>query len=268
MKRALAVVTAATLTVLAGTSPAQAAPKDPLAALRKQLVAGRGVTYTENSSAMEGNKPFYQRKGLLQYGKSGIVASDLTSRFNFKKDPDAEKPSKEEAVKQAIAEVPERTIRIGTTSYTSGYMIGARMPKGKSWWKQSPGWVSGNSAIFGAFVNAAEPATLKALLENGTRNGSTYEGEITVKELLRASAWTRAALYWGMEEEMPVSWTLTVDRNGLPQHLTAKVGSALNVADIRYTGWGAKVSVKAPPAAKVTTKLTGSGKPLPRGPKN
>jgi hypothetical protein len=40
------------------------------------------------------------------------------------------------------------------------------------------------------------------------------------------------------------------------------------LAEVRFTGWGAKVAIKAPPADEVTTKLEGDDRPpLPPGPK-
>jgi hypothetical protein len=57
-----------------------------------------------------------------------------------------------------------------------------------------------------------------------------------------------------------------VNRGGLPQRLTTShtatgifdspgwEGKTITV-DTRFTSWGTKVSIKAPPASKVTTKL-------------
>ncbi|GAA3422510.1 hypothetical protein GCM10018952_74550 [Streptosporangium vulgare] len=62
-----------------------------------------------------------------------------------------------------------------------------------------------------------------------------------------------------------VTFKLTLDRNHLPQCLitsfpptgiydsTAWEGNTISV-ETRFTGWGGKVSLKAPPANKVTTK--------------
>jgi hypothetical protein len=55
----------------------------PLKALAKQLAQGRGVSYTERSATRAGDKSFFERKGLLQYGRSGIAAS--YSSFGNKK---------------------------------------------------------------------------------------------------------------------------------------------------------------------------------------
>ncbi|SEF79254.1 hypothetical protein SAMN05444920_101674 [Nonomuraea solani] len=77
---------------------------------------------------------------------------------------------------------PERTIRIGRTSYVKGGLTGTALPEGKTWWKQSPGWTSGINSMFGDFVNAADPSTWKALLARSKRSGSTYKGSMSVKD--------------------------------------------------------------------------------------
>ncbi|AWS47056.1 hypothetical protein [Streptosporangium sp. 'caverna'] len=262
MRKTLAVTTTA-LAVLATATPAQAAPMDPLAALRKQLIEGRGVSFAEISPNLSGSKPAVERKGLLQYGKAGIVASDVTGKLNF------EDKNGRKAAPESPLRVPERTIRIGRTSYVRGLIVGAMLPKGKSWWKQSPGWTSGYSARFGDYLNVAEPATLKALLAHAKRSGNTYRGEISEKELFRVSAWTRATAYWGPDKKAKIGWRLVVSTSGLPRQLTTYAGgiSGPKRRETRFTGWGAKVAIKAPPADEVTTKLEGDGPPpLPSGP--
>ncbi|MEU0478342.1 hypothetical protein ABZ260_04040 [Streptosporangium sp. NPDC006013] len=63
-----------------------------------------------------------------------------------------------------------------------------------------------------------------------------------------------------------MTFKLTVDRNRLPQRLTTSFpatgiydstgweGNTISV-ETRFTGWGGRVSIKASPANKVTTKL-------------
>lgn len=270
MKKVLAAICTVTFAALLTATPAQAAPKDPFKALMKQLVQGHGVSYTERSASQKGDKPAFERKGLLQYGKAGIVASDVTAKLNFEEEP-KERSFQEEDTEEDFSymKAPERIIRIGTTSYTRGFIVGSRLPKNKVWWKQSPGWTSGSSALFGDLINAADPVTLKALLARSKRSGNTYTGQISFKELLKVSPWARTTVWWGFNEKAVVSWKLTVSASGLPHRLTTY--SPLEKrkrSEISYTGWGTKVSIKAPSADNVTTKLEGVDRPpLPKAPK-
>ncbi|RCG31831.1 hypothetical protein DQ384_09905 [Sphaerisporangium album] len=255
----MTVLVATALAVLLAPAPAEAAPKDPLSALKKLVAAGRGVSFTEAAGAGESGKPSFTRKGVLRFGKGGIAASDLTSKQIWK-----------ESDESSTWNEPERTIRIGTTSYTRGHLIGQQLPPGKTWWKQSPGWTSGVSAMFGNYLNVAEPATLKALLADAERSGSTYEGEISLKKLLKVSPWTRATVWWKVNDKAKVGWRLVVTSSGLPRRLTtyAMGLDGPKEAEVRFTGWGAKVTVKAPPRGAVTTKLVGVDRPpLPPAPK-
>ncbi|MGW4640329.1 hypothetical protein ACWEN6_17475 [Sphaerisporangium sp. NPDC004334] len=263
MKRSLTVLTATTIAAttiaaLLTAAPAQAAPKDPLTALKAQLAAGRGVSFTEVSAMRRGGKPAFERKGVLRFGKAGIVASDLTGKVNSADESDQEHPVGK----------PERTIRIGKTSYVRGFLIGAGLPKGKTWWKQSPGWTAGASALFGDFLNAAEPATLKAMLSRSERTGGAYRGEMSLKDLLKVSPWTRATVWWKADKDAKIGWRLVVGTSGLPQRLTTYGPGEVKRSEIRYTGWGTGITIKPPPAGQVTTKLkAGRPSPLPPAPR-
>ncbi|MGW2214078.1 hypothetical protein ACWCSD_03745 [Nonomuraea sp. NPDC001684] len=246
--------------VLVPSVPALAAPNDPLAALRAQLREGRGVTVQQRTPGRDTTS--LTRGGRLQFDKHGIAASDLTAKLSFPgKDETADEfdPPKEENQATSL-DKPERTVRIGRTSYVKGGPIGAALPAGKSWYKQSPGWTSGMTARWGDFINPAEPSTLKAMLSHSKRSGSTYKGSMTVKELLRVSAWTRATLWWKLASGVKVNWTLTVTPAGLPRTMSTrlsspKVGLGPVTMETTYSGWGAKVSIKAPPASETTTEL-------------
>lgn len=210
-----------------------------------------------------GDTSLYTQTGRLQFGKKGIAASDVTGKLASRDD---EKPADDfgggedsSAAATALGK-PERTIRIGRTSYISGGPMSAGLPEGKTWYKQSPGWTSGMTAYFGGFVNAADPSTLKVLLARSKRSGSTYKGSMTVTDLLKASDWSRATMWWKLDSGVKVNWTLAVSSSGLPVKLTTrleskKAGVSKTAMEMRYTRWGAKVSIKAPAASAVTTKL-------------
>ncbi|MDP9869400.1 MULTISPECIES: hypothetical protein [Streptosporangium] len=271
MRKVLAAASTVLLTVLLTATPVQAAPKDPLTALRKQLAQGGGVSFTERSASRSGDRPTFERQGLLRYGKLGITASDITAKLNFEEEPKKDSFEENDSIPDSsFMKTPERIIRIGATSYTRGFIIGNRLPKGKVWWKQLPGWTSGVSAMVGDYINAADPGTLKVLLDRSKRSGNTYTGQITLKELQKVSPWARVTLWQDFNDQATAGWKLVVSSSGLPSRLTTYSPGEGNRkrSDIRYTSWGTKASITAPPAGKVTTKLEGDGRsPLPKAPR-
>ncbi|MFB4266540.1 hypothetical protein [Nonomuraea sp. GTA35] len=271
MKRILTGVALATTAALVTATPAlAAAPKDPVVAVKKQLAAGKGVKFTERTTVDDGNarQVFLRRSGTLQFSKSGVAASDITGKLNIsasdlqgldESGEDAELASMLKAMAQ-----PERTIRIGTTSYVSGNIWATQMPEGKTWFKAPNGPTGGLLGAFGQPLNLAEPATLKTLLKGAKATGSGYAGKTLVRDLWKASPWLRAT--WmdkpsAKTQKAAISWRITVNKAGLPTRLvTTFPMSALGVGgkgtvsvDTGYTGWGSAVSIKAPPAEEVTS---------------
>ncbi|MEV4250194.1 hypothetical protein AB0J63_43170 [Streptosporangium canum] len=260
MKRVIASIAAATAAALVTAAPvqaqSQAAPADPVKALKSQFIAGKGVRFTDRITMIEDGKgaPYLGRTGAFQFGKAGIVASDITS---------TDAPSADE---RADPPVPARTIRIGTTSYSRGGTYSDKMPKGKSWYKDPDGMTGDVDGWFSQLVNVAEPATLASLLKGAKRTGATYTGSTTFGKLAKVSPWFRASLPIRSSNSAVVTFKLTVNRSGLPQRLITSFpitgifdssgweGKAIS-AETRFTGWGTRVSIKAPPASKVTTKL-------------
>lgn len=270
-----ALTMAAAVTVAA---PAQAAPKDPVATLKKQLVPGTGVKFVDRAVAIEKGQReiLLRRTGTFQFDKSGIAASDITGKFNIKLSPsDEELPEDFKAIFS-----PERTIRIGTTSYISGGFFSSMLPADKTWLKLPKGPTGGLTGMYGQLVNVTEPATLKTLLKGGKAAGGSYTGKITVAELYKVSPWFRASFGLGISKPQKkvlksvISWKLALDAKGLPQRLVttyplAAIGIAdskntsLLSVDTRFSGWGGKVAIEAPPADEVTTKFKDGTDELP-----
>ncbi|SNS47736.1 hypothetical protein SAMN05216276_101051 [Streptosporangium subroseum] len=263
MKRFIAGISTAVAVTLATAAPAQAAPApaDPVKALKSQFAAGKGMEFGDRSTVTwEGrSEPYLQRIGSFQFGKTGIVASDISSKGAMES---VEPP----ALDPTGMSTPSRTIRIGTTSYLSGGIYGDSMPEGKTWYKAQKGMTGGISGWFGQLVNVAEPATLASLLKGAKRVGISYSGTTTFGRLAKVSPWFRATLPLRASDKTVVTFKLMVNRGGLPQRLTTShavtgifdspgwEGKTITV-DTRFTSWGTKVSIKAPPASKVTTKL-------------
>ncbi len=231
--------------VLIASAPAQAAPKDPVKAVKAQLVAGHGVRFSETIKKVKDgtSSVVVRRSGTLGFGKGKVVASDVTGTFASGK-----------------GNKPERTITIGRTSWTSGGLYRSGLPTGKTWYKQ-PGALAGGAvtALVTQVVDPAEPSTLAALVKKGKRGKSGYSGTITFKELGKVSRSFRAAKPSFAAPDTDITYDLTLDGKGLPSRLSTSwemsVLGAYKV-ETRYKGWGAKVSIKPPPAAKTAAKLT------------
>ncbi|MGJ6966774.1 hypothetical protein ACSDR0_33155 [Streptosporangium sp. G11] len=258
MKRMIVSISAATAVALVTGAPAQAqvAPADPVKALKSQFVAGKGVKFTDRTTMIEDGegKPYLRRTGSFQFGRGGIVASDISSKDAGPADDPLDPPAS------------ARTIRIGTTSYSQGGTYRDKMPRGKSWYKDPDGMTGDVDGWFSQLVNVAEPATLTSLLKGAKKTPTSYSGTTTFGRLAKVSPWFRATLPLRSSDKTVVTFKLTVDRNRLPQRLTTSFpvtgifdsagweGKTISV-ETRFTGWGARVSIKAPPANKVTTKL-------------
>ncbi|MER6825944.1 hypothetical protein ABT352_08140 [Streptosporangium sp. NPDC000563] len=250
---------------LASTAHAQAA--DPVSALKKQFKSGLGVTYVDTTKvrASYGSAVTAQRKGVFQFGASGINASDQTTKLRFKASDIAaisEELSEEDAKVLAGLTSPERVIRVKNTSYISGGIFGQFLPDDKTWLK-TPSGILGNNGRLSQLVNPAEPATLKALLARATvKRPTAYSGKITFGELYKVSPWFRAGIFippTAKQSKTVVQWKLVLGSDLLARKLTtsysagalgAPGGTTLSV-ETRYTGWGSKVTVKAPPADQV-----------------
>ncbi|GAA2889788.1 hypothetical protein [Nonomuraea rubra] len=271
MKRILTGVALATTAALVTATPAlAAAPKDPVVAVKKQLVAGKGVKFSERTTISQGSlrQVFLRRTGTLQFKKSGIAASDITGKLNLNASDleglDENGDNADEVATLKAMTQPERTIRIGTTSYVSGGFWTTVLPEDKTWFKAPNGPTGGMFGTFGQPLNLAEPATLKTLLKGAKTTGSGYSGKTVIGDLWKASPWLRAT--WldkpsAKGLKAAISWRITVNKAGLPTRVVATfpasalgdVGGGSVSVDTSYTGWGSAVSIKAPPAEEVAT---------------
>jgi hypothetical protein len=237
MKTMITALAAAGALLLTAT-PAQAAPKDPVRALKAQFATGHGVRFTEATRHCKTS--VQTRKGTFQFDKKGLAASDITA---------------------SIAGLKERSITIGKTTYISGGMLNKLSSGGKTWLqvRNMPG---GTSGMYGQVINPAEPKTLAALVKRSKHTGNRYTGTITFKELGKLSPWFKASFLL-VKENSKVSYTFTVNSAGLVNRVTSsyKGSGVLDTAaqagktttiDTRFTGWGAKVSIKAPNPDDVT----------------
>ncbi|MEV4093702.1 hypothetical protein [Streptosporangium saharense] len=233
--------------------PAQAAtaPADPATVLRKLLVPGGGVVFSERSKTWLGEDPAdpttdFRIRGTLAFGKGTVAAGDVT---------------------RVTASGKKFRFRVaGGRTYASGGAWSDMLPKGKKWTRASalkyqPYELSEQN------VNIFEPAALRRLLgstkstaPNQPNNGLTttrYSGSVTTKALCAVSPACRKK--FGRQVDIEIFWQLwTNDKGQVVQLLTkwtwAKDENAVgggSEVNTHYSGWGSRVTVKAPPANQV-----------------
>ncbi|MFI7615006.1 hypothetical protein ACIBP6_27630 [Nonomuraea terrae] len=239
---ALSVLAAA---LLISAPPAQAAAPDPVRSLKAKLVSGHGVHFTEVSNWSDGVYTLQADtgEGVLQFGKKGVAGYDLRG--------------------STWDDERYRIVSAGDTTYYSGAVY--ELPKGKTWYASEGGGAL--PTIYGQILNPAELATLSALVKNGTKAGNKITGKITFSDLAKVSPWFSGTVLADWADDTEISYTLTLNSAGLVAKLSTSYrakdvtddfsdfeGGIISV-DTRYSGWGGKVSVKAPNPKTVTDQL-------------
>ncbi|MEV1198701.1 hypothetical protein [Microbispora rosea] len=276
MKRAfLALACAATAALVAPavaapaqaqtSTRAQAPAADPVAALRKQFVAGHGVRFVSTGTlSLAGVTAIkYTSNGGYAFGRSGVVASDSTQKSKYSE------LLKDEDDDLKDAEKPLRMIVIGSTGYFSGGVYTSLLPEGKTWLRL-PGLRPNSSA---SPLNPLDWHNLKAVLATtkakgpgGRVNGAKttlYRGTITLGQLMKANPGAKDSLaaIGSNPAKNVVSWKLWIGSDQLVRRASASVDLKLKSegesftfnlsTDSTFAGWGRKVTVKAPPKSKV-----------------
>ncbi|MFI6505326.1 hypothetical protein [Nonomuraea typhae] len=230
------ILTGAAITLAAAvamTAPAQAAPKDPVAALKKQFVAGHGVRVSETVKLeSDGQKSTARTTGVLAFGKSGVVASDLRLKG-----------------KGVAGLGASRTISVKGHTYLQGGIFGEDLPEGKKWVRYP---TAGASQLgVNQLIDVFQPKVLKAVLAKAKPGkGDVYRGTITMKDLSKLSG----PAVSGKFGKVKIDYLVDLDSRGLVSRVSSTVvmdfgllGTIKSTADSRYTAWGARITVKAPP---------------------
>ncbi|GGK56030.1 hypothetical protein Ppa06_10990 [Planomonospora parontospora subsp. parontospora] len=118
--------------------------------------------------------------------------------------------------------------------------------------------------LFLQHPDVLEPVVPAALVKDPSgkhsRDGLRHQGTLTYAEPYKLSPGFRAALRTkptGESAKAELSWRLWLDGKGLPRRAavseTLAVGksSLTTTSDTRFSGWGSKVTVTAPPADQV-----------------
>lgn len=258
MRRWIAATLTASAVVVATPAFAYAAPADPVGALQKQFVEGRGVKVSETTrmtSDGQDTGAVSRMTGVLQFGKSGVVASDITRRVKLDAATKKIVASDEEGTESLAALFsPTRYITVKGKTYAKGGAFSQDLPEGKKWVsvEYAPEAGAGSSQVIDIF----NKPLLKTLLKGAkSSKGGVYKGAISVKDLIKATSGTAVK---GKLGKIKVEYQITVNGKQLITRVVSKLtldygllGTMATTTDTRYAGWGAKVSVVAPPADQV-----------------
>ncbi|MGR6923956.1 hypothetical protein ACU635_57665 [[Actinomadura] parvosata] len=238
MKRILAGLTLASSAALMAATPAQAAPVNPVKALKKQYVAGHGVRISETSRAATNGKTVQAMTttGSLEFGKSGVVATDLRTKE-----------------KGGLAGItPTRMITVGKYAYAQGGIYSEGLPEGKTWvrYPNDPGMRTSNQPL-----DVFNSKLLKTLVAKAKSfKGGTYRGVLTFSELGKVYG-EKIDKRMG---KIKINYALGVNSKGLITGIRSDyvmdfgvLGKTSATVNTRYTGWGAKITIKAPPSDTV-----------------
>ncbi|GII04114.1 hypothetical protein [Planobispora takensis] len=254
------IATATTAAAAAIITPALIAPahaaSGPVPALKRQFTAGHGVKVQESVTERQvnaGGETFTSKNrmtGAYLFNASGVAASDLTYTDRY-------------------GSGAMRIITLPNASYTSSKDFPGTLPAGKTWLR----W-SGDGSMSPSVVNVLEPSTLKRLLTTTkkTRRGGKIDGasttlrtgSITVGQLYAASPSLRARLGdrpRGATADLRISWKLWQDAKQRTRKLVSSYTESTQglqgswrttiTSSATFSGWGAKITIKAPPAASV-----------------
>ncbi|MFI9559535.1 hypothetical protein [Nonomuraea endophytica] len=228
---------------------------DPVAAIQRQLVKGRGVRVVERNTFNSGDgwRRFKPTQGLIGFGDGKVVATDLVNHH-----------------RRSV-----REICIGKRRWE--YDPAKKRSNGKKWvtfpvifaWQCQLRLEVGN-------LRLDEPDELAAVLATTTskRPASTYDG---VPTTLHQGVMSARQL-WEARPEMhpeqrdvdyrdwPIEWRLWIGDDGLVRRTWVKwrqpegrfkgvtdgQGWFGFIDDIRYSDWGMRLTIKPPPPSQTT----------------
>jgi hypothetical protein len=234
MKRILAGLALACAATLVTAAPAQAAPVDPVKAMKKQYVAGHGVRISETSVTKLGGKVMGSEKttGKIAFDKSGVAAVDLSTKG-----------------KSTTSFNPDRMISVGRHTYVQGGVFDQELPEGKTWVRYA-GAPSGTT--MNQILDVFEPKVLKALVSKAKSvKGGTYKGAMTYKEIGKIYGENVT----GTMSKIKVNYALSLNSKGLVTRVVTTwgldfgvLGKTTGITDTQFSSWGAATKIKAPAA--------------------
>ncbi|GAT71364.1 hypothetical protein PS9374_07055 [Planomonospora sphaerica] len=275
MKRQLAAVLVIAITLMptwtvpahAGVDPAD--QTDPVVALGRQLVPGRGVRFSETVTSRsfspgERTETFrYRITGAYRFGRTGIgrtgvVASRMAQTIDPRSLPAEARDDN----------APLRLIVLRRAVYIAaeGFLPEGFLPRGKT-------WIRGESAgVFSPqLINVLEPITLWGLLRTttGTRSGklngmpmTVYRGTISARRLYEVSPTYRKQTGdkpRGQAGRMAIRWKLWQDARQRTRKLVTSytdktpgmAGRTVVSSTVTFRDWGDRIVITPPPARSV-----------------
>lgn len=216
--------------------PAHAAAPDPVKALQAQTAPGRGVTVSlVTRMTFDGRQvATFRTDRVAGFRKGGRVDTDDSTTYHT--------PLAIEDLGTQFS-FPTLRIRVKGADYTSGGELIGRLPLDKKW-ARSP-WPTPSPADL--TVDLFRPGTLKALLATASSVGPrSARGAIDIRKI--------PGRPFGGRTEEKVAWALWFDAKGRVTRLATRFSHRTNdhmkmgvSSDLRFTGWGATVSIEAPP---------------------
>ncbi|YCK42434.1 hypothetical protein ACNF49_52850 [Actinomadura sp. ATCC 39365] len=225
MKRLLAA--AVTAAALIPAVPAQAAV-DPVTALKRQFAPGHGVTISETArieSKRSRDDEVTRMAGSVEFGASGPVAADVVFRTVGEDDS------------------RQRWISVGGKVYVQAADLADDLPFGRTWVLMEH--LKGSVITSAQPVDVLRPTTVKTLLAHaGSLRDGLRQGALTPAQARGTGAYEAFSFRLGLNSQALPDRIVT-GQNGTP-------GSRSTV-ETRLSGWGARVSVKAPPVDEIIT---------------
>lgn len=240
MKRITAGVVAGLvlLAPLPARAAADATAADPVAALRAQVVPGRGVTVSLVTRTSPDGRRFATTRTdrIVGFRKGGVVETDDTTTFYSS-------ISSEDLKEDTL--FPSLLIRVKGATYASGGELTGRVPLDRRWVRSR----EPRSGAADGTVDLFTPGTLRALLATASSKGSrSARGVIQASRIPGRpfDGWT------GPGER--IAWALWFDAQGRVTRLATATsrnagdGRVPSIStDQRFTGWGARVTIQPPP---------------------
>jgi hypothetical protein len=248
-----ALAMAAPTVAQAAPTPAKAAAANPVDALRQQFAKKSTVRLDEDTRIkLDGKDLFkYRQVGALRFGKSGVDAYDTKTILKSG---------------ATGGDSTIRTILLDGKAYMKSPLYDDILPAGKSW-VRTTGAAAGNTS---SMIDVLQPKVLKAVLASTKTKGvggkvggartTLLRGSITLAELAKVSP-VFGAITKSLKTKKTVTlpWKLWIGGDQLPRRFQSTFllsssplsGDLTMATDSRFTSWGGKVVIKAPPAELV-----------------
>jgi hypothetical protein len=241
---------AAPATAHAAPATAKTAPGNPVDALRQQFAKKSTVRVDEDTRMRADGKDLFRfrQAGVLRFGKSGVDASDTRT-----------------VIKSGVkgGDTALRVIILNGKAYAKSPLYDELLPAGRTWVRSSAPTAGGTSSM----IDILQPKVLKTVLAStkskapagkvGGAKTTLLRGSLSLTALAKVSP-AIAEIAKSAKSKKPVMlpWKLWIAGDQLPRRFQsnfplstgALIGDLTITTDSRFTSWGGKVVITAPPA--------------------